>query len=152
MKRKIELQAVYAHSPEHVWSALTDPEALAQWLMPQGVLFAPRVGHRFQFKTKPQAGWNGVTDCEVLAVDPPKFLSYTFEGGGIGRTVVSFRLTAVPTGTRLEIVHDGFEGLKAVLIGTLFMKAGWRKMLRTRIRAVLDERVAAAPEHLAAAP
>lgn len=42
----------YPHTPERVWRALTDPKALAAWLMPND--FAPVVGHRFTFRAPPQ--------------------------------------------------------------------------------------------------
>ena len=45
-------EVTYPHSPERVWRALTDPKALAAWLMPND--FAPVVGHRFTFRA-PQA-------------------------------------------------------------------------------------------------
>jgi uncharacterized protein YndB with AHSA1/START domain len=38
----------YPHPPEKVWRALTDPQAIAQWLMKNN--FEARVGHKFQFR------------------------------------------------------------------------------------------------------
>ena len=32
--------------------------------------FQPTVGHRFTFRADPMPHWNGVTDCEVLVVEP----------------------------------------------------------------------------------
>lgn len=29
--------------------------------------FEPRIGHRFQFRTEPAPGFDGVVNCEVLA-------------------------------------------------------------------------------------
>jgi len=40
---------------EKVWSALTDRQSLSQWLMPNN--FEPRVGHKFEFRTKPAPGF-----------------------------------------------------------------------------------------------
>ena len=42
--------------------------------------FAPVVGHKFQFRVKPQLGWRGIVDCEVLEVDQPRKLSYSWQG------------------------------------------------------------------------
>jgi uncharacterized protein YndB with AHSA1/START domain len=36
----------YAHPIETVWEVVTDPDAIAAWLMPND--FAPVVGHRFR--------------------------------------------------------------------------------------------------------
>ena len=38
--------------------------------------FQPVVGHRFNFRATSMAQWNGVTDCEVLIVEPNNRLSY----------------------------------------------------------------------------
>src|SRR5262245_55697929 len=75
---EVALDATYPHPPERVWRALTEPQELAAWLMPND--FAPVVGHRFQFKVKPQLGWRGIVDCEVLEVDRPRTLSYSWQG------------------------------------------------------------------------
>ena len=40
--------------------------------------FEPVVGHRFNFRAKPQGGWNGVTDCVVLEVETPTRLVYSW--------------------------------------------------------------------------
>jgi uncharacterized protein YndB with AHSA1/START domain len=50
------------------WQALTDPQALAEWLMPvEG--FAPVVGREFRLRARPMPGWDGVIDGKVLEVD-----------------------------------------------------------------------------------
>ena len=52
MKRDIRSDTVYPHSLERVWRALTD--------------FQPRLGHKFQFRTKPAPGFDGIVNCEVV--------------------------------------------------------------------------------------
>ncbi len=37
--------------------------------------FRPVVGHRFTFRATPMSHWNGVTDCEALAIEPNERLS-----------------------------------------------------------------------------
>jgi uncharacterized protein YndB with AHSA1/START domain len=69
MKKKIRVETVYPHPPERVWKALTDSDAIADWLMPND--FKPELGHRFQFKTRPRPGFNGIVDCQVIEVDEP---------------------------------------------------------------------------------
>ena len=44
MKRDLRFEATYPHPPERVWRALTDPKALAEWLMEND--FEPRLGHQ----------------------------------------------------------------------------------------------------------
>ncbi|NIS19220.1 MAG: SRPBCC domain-containing protein, partial [Thermoplasmata archaeon] len=59
-----------------MWAALTDPRTLTEWLMPNDL--RAEVGHRFQFRVDPMLGFSGVTECEVLAVDPPTRLAFTW--------------------------------------------------------------------------
>ncbi|HEX3765573.1 MAG TPA: SRPBCC domain-containing protein [Kofleriaceae bacterium] len=140
MKRDLKLERVYPRPPERVWRALTDRRALSQWLMETD--FEPTLGHRFTFRARPQPGWDGITYCEVIELDPPRRLAYTWRGGpGKDRpltldTVVRFTLTPEGSGTRLILEHTGFSGLKSVLV-SFMMKAGWNKMLRTSLDAVI---------------
>jgi uncharacterized protein YndB with AHSA1/START domain len=135
----IVLDAVYPYPPERVWRALTDPQELASWLTPGD--FAPRVGHRFQFRAKPQWGWRGIVDCEVLEVDPPRRLSYTWQGDEKGQvTTVTWTLEPVSDGTRLVLEHTGFRGLSGWFHKRI-LGSGWKGMLAKTIRDVLDGKV-----------
>jgi uncharacterized protein YndB with AHSA1/START domain len=141
MKRDLRLERTYPHAPEHVWRALTDPRALAKWLMPND--FEARVGHAFTFRTRPQPGFDGIVYCEVTELDPPRRLAYTWRGGpGDGKltldTRLRFTLEPVDGGTRLVLEHTGFEGMRAVAV-SFIMGAGWAKMMRGRLPALLDE-------------
>ena len=141
MKRDLKLERVYPHAPARVWRALTDPRAMSAWLMEND--FEPKLGHRFTFRAKPQRGWDGVTYCEVTELDPPRRVAFTWRGGNAQDpstldTVVRFTLTPEGSGTRLTLEHTGFVGLKAIFVSVI-MKAGWAKMLRTRLGPVLDK-------------
>ncbi|HKD00817.1 MAG TPA: SRPBCC domain-containing protein [Terriglobales bacterium] len=74
MKNDLRFEAVYPYSPERVWRALTDPVELGQWLMPND--FEARLGHKFQFKTRPVPGFDGIVNCEVTELDVPRRLEY----------------------------------------------------------------------------
>ncbi len=132
----VRLERVYPHPPERVWRALTDPQALAEWLMPND--FQARVGHKFQFRVPPQPGWRGIVDCEVLEVDPPRRLSYLWQGDPKSRpTVVTWILEPTAEGTRLRLEHTGFRGLGGFFL-KLLLGSGWKRMLRTSLPTVLD--------------
>ncbi len=136
---ELVLETVYAHSPERVWRALTDPRELGAWLMPND--FAPTVGHKFQFNIGPQWGWRGIVDCEVLEIDPPRRLAYSWQGDPKQRgTTVTWTLTPTPDGgTRLKLEHTGFRGLGGAVLKRM-LGGGWKKKLRTLLLAVLDGR------------
>jgi uncharacterized protein YndB with AHSA1/START domain len=85
MSLTLSLDFQYTTSIEKAWSALTDSSKLAKWIMEND--FKPVVGHRFQFRTKPSEWWNGIIDGEVLIVDAPNRLSYTWGVTGEEHTV-----------------------------------------------------------------
>lgn len=67
---RIELEAFYPYPIEEVWKALTEADALAQWLMlNEG--FEPLIGKKFKFRAKPVMGWKGIAYCEILKVERP---------------------------------------------------------------------------------
>jgi uncharacterized protein YndB with AHSA1/START domain len=135
MNRDLVFCREYDYPPASVWQALTDAQALSEWMMPND--FKPVVGHKFQFRTNPKPGFDGVTHCKVIEVDPPKTLAYTFTGGGLD-TLVRFRLQATATGTILHIAHTGFSGVRAVLISYL-MQMGISVMYDKQLPAVLKK-------------
>jgi uncharacterized protein YndB with AHSA1/START domain len=134
VKHDLHFEFVYPHPPERVWHALTDPAAVAQWLMPNN--FEPKLGHKFQFRTKPRPGFDGVVQCEVTQLDPPRRLAYSWAGGGLG-TSVTFALERVPEGTRLIFDHIGFKGVKGMMISRMLGR-GWKsRILSKNLPAVL---------------
>lgn len=139
---EIEVEAVYPHPPERVWRALTDSDELEAWLMVND--FEPRVGHRFQFRDEPKPGWRGIVDCEVLEVDEPRRLSYSWRGNEDGDpTIVTFTLEPSDGGTRLRLEHSGFRGVGGFFT-RLILSLGWkRKLLREALPRVLGEPAAA---------
>jgi uncharacterized protein YndB with AHSA1/START domain len=98
----IHLEHVYAHPPAAVWRALTDPALHARWSAPGDI--RPVVGHRFTLDMGP---W-GQQPCEVLAAEPERLLSYRFAVGTLD-TVVTFKLAPEGAGTRLTLLHEGFD-------------------------------------------
>ena len=105
--------------------------------------FEPRVGHRFEFRTKPAPGFDGIVRSQVIALDPPRTLAFTWTGGGID-TVVRFELEAIGTGTRLRLTHSGFEGAKGVLLSVM-LGNGWKGMLNRGLPRVLEAAASRAP-------
>lgn len=85
MSLTLSLDFPFTTSIEKLWSALTDSGKLAKWTMEND--FKPVVGHRFQFRTAPTEWWDGIVDGEVLIVDAPNRLSYTWASGGEKHTV-----------------------------------------------------------------
>lgn len=129
MVRSIKLTTTYDFTIEKVWAALIDPEAMSEWLMPCNL--RPEIGYRFQFRTKPYPGFNGIVECQVLELEAPHLLSFSWSGGSLKETKVVFRLSADGEKTRLDFEHGGFEGLLNGIIVRKILANGWKKKILT---------------------
>ena len=113
-----------AHSPEKVWRALTDPDLLAEWLLPV-FDFELESGAAFRFETDPLPGWDGIVNCRLLESEALEKLSYAWVVGDLD-TVVTFTLAPTATGTHLVLVHSGFRPHQKQNFGGA--RYGWRMM------------------------
>ena len=110
MSETVSLEFELKSPIERVWHALTDSATLSKWMFFETNDFQPVVGHRFQFRTKPETGWPAIVDCEVLEVDEPNRLSYTWVVRDLSHhTKVTWTLTESENGvTRLQLEQSGF--------------------------------------------
>jgi uncharacterized protein YndB with AHSA1/START domain len=121
-----------------VWPALTDPARLARWLMPGDL--QPIPGHTFTFRTDPVPahGFDGVIHCQVLEVQPPWLLRFSWRSAHLD-TMVTWRLAAEGTGTRLFITHEGFDDDDPAQQATMrILGGGWRGHLARRLEMLLS--------------
>ncbi|MDK8180276.1 SRPBCC domain-containing protein [Paenibacillus sp. UMB4589-SE434] len=122
MSLTLSLDFQYLTSIEKLWSALTDPSKLAKWVMEND--FKPVVGYRFQFRTEPNEWWDGVIEGEVIIVDEPNCLSYTWASAGEQHTVV-WTLQALEDGkVNLHLEQTGFSNAQG-LEGAKYGWSGW---------------------------
>ena len=99
--RSVVVEREIPYPPEKIWRALTQPQLIEEWLMKND--FKPIVDHRFNLR----ADW-GAVDCQVLAVEPNKTLSYTWSAYGLA-SVVTWTLTPRNSGTLLRMEQSGFR-------------------------------------------
>jgi uncharacterized protein YndB with AHSA1/START domain len=97
----VVIEREIAHPPEKIWRALSQPHLIEEWLMKND--FKPAVGHRFTLR----GDWGSV-DCKVLALEPNKTLSYSWDAMGL-ESVVTWTLTPTSTGTHLRMEQMGFR-------------------------------------------
>lgn len=124
--RSVVVEREFAHAPENLWRALTQPHLMQEWLMKND--FVPQVGHRFKLT----GDWGGVLDCEVLEIEPNRTLSYTWdfvhEDAAYNlKSVVTFTLEPTATGTRLRMEQAGFRPDQKQAFGGAH--AGWKQFL-----------------------
>ena len=93
-----------------VWEALTTPEGLAAWLLPNN--FQLRVGASFIFKAEPQADWNGIVECQVMEIAELRMLAFTWvEDPTLLPTLVTFELHDLHGQTEVCLIHSQREHL-----------------------------------------
>jgi uncharacterized protein YndB with AHSA1/START domain len=84
-------------------------------------------------------GWDGIVSCEVLEVDEPSLLRYSWtDNAGGDATEVVYRLEPHAGGTRFSYDHTGFTGVKGLFMAKLLGRVR-RKMLGAGLSAVLAD-------------
>ena len=124
--RSVVVERELAWPPEKIWRALTQPLLIEEWLMKND--FSPDVGHRFTLR----GDWGGVLDCEVLAVEPNRRLTYSWNHAHEDpafdlQSVVTFTLTPTDTGAHLRVEQSGFRPDQKQAFGGAM--AGWPRFL-----------------------
>ena len=124
--RTAVVEREFPHPPARLWRALTQPHLMEEWLMKND--FQPVVGHAFKLT----GDWGGVLDCEVLAIEPERTLSYSWNFNHTDpayglRSVVTFTLTPTAGGTHLRMEQAGFRPDQKQAFGGAH--AGWKQFL-----------------------
>ena len=131
----------YPHPIESVWIAITDADAISQWLMVTDG-FKPQVGAKFTL-SQPGADWGNV-EGEVLEVDEPNRIRYTWTNGPGFNTTVTLSLESTTGGTRLRLQHAGFDRVEGKEQFRPGAEWGWKQFLGENLPAVLDQLAARA--------
>lgn len=128
----------YPRPVETVWSALTEPERLKDWM---GVSYVePHVGGRFDLIQESAAPMTG----RVQVWQPPKLLEFSWTNDDAPNSVIRYELTPAEGGTKLVFLQSGilhkrsalmlpgwhwlFDRLGDVLTGTAATHPSWRDM------------------------
>lgn len=129
--KSIVVERMMPHPPEKIWRALTQSALMAEWLMRND--FEPVVGRKFNFHATPIPGaWNGVSDCEVLEVEPPVRLAWRQQASGEQKadgldSVVTWTLTPKEGGTLVRMEQSGFRPKDEM--GFKMMSGGWPRIV-----------------------
>jgi len=103
MSKRIERTIHYPHPIDRVWHAISDAAQISEWFIAAD--FRAEVGFHYTFTHE-----STIVRGEVLEVDPPRLLVYTWVvGDNPARTTVRWRLQATNAGTELHLEHWGFE-------------------------------------------
>jgi len=118
--RTLRFERVLDHPPTEVWSALTEPASLGEWLAAAEVEPGPEGTITLDF------GEGGIEKCRITLWDPPRALAYEWNFLGEKPTHVSWELETVSDGaaTRLTLEHTLLDAGVAPDYG-----AGWHAHL-----------------------
>lgn len=136
----ITKRAFYPHPPERVWAALTDADALAQWLMPNN--FVPEVGRAFEFRVDSAPFYSGITECRVLEIDAPRRMVWSWKvvrpgGRAPAETEICWDLAPHEGGTMLTLTQKRTDSMPWMF--RMMMSMGWGTMLKRWIPVVLNQ-------------
>jgi hypothetical protein len=77
--------------------------------------FEPRLGHKFKFRSTPLPGLESTIHCEVIELDEPKRLIYTWRDSPTCEpSLVVWTLTPVEGGTQLQLKHQEYSYAVAI--------------------------------------
>ncbi len=130
----LRVEEFLPYPAERVWWALTDPDLIARWLMPND--FKLETGHRFAIDSDPirRCGLFGTGYCEVLAFDQGRMLRIAWTAPSADKSgldsAVTFTVSPERAGTRLLIEHDGLHPTPYVIGAIACGPAGGRRSIR----------------------
>lgn len=116
----IERELVLKANIDKVWDAITNPEQLNQWFGDTANIPILAEGEPIVF------GWgDDLSKGIIQTVNRPNVFAFRWQSSRLGRTsefhedystLVTFTLTAIPTGTHLHMIETGFSDLPDKII------------------------------------
>lgn len=116
----IERELMLEANIDKVWDAITNPEQLSQWFGDTADIPLLAEGEPIVF------GWgDDLSKGIIQTVNPPNVFAFRWQSSRLGRsaefsgeysTLVTFTLTAIPTGTHLHMIETGFSNLPDKII------------------------------------
>lgn len=144
MPNTIRLHRVLATSPEKIYRAFIEPDALAKWLPPNGFLctvhhLEPTVGGKFRMSFRNfTTGNSHAFGGEFVELVPGELVRYTdkFDDPNLpGEMEVTVKLKKVSVGTEVNITQAGVPDV----IPPEACYLGWQESLRNLARVVEPE-------------
>jgi uncharacterized protein YndB with AHSA1/START domain len=120
-------------APQHVWSALTQPEEIAGWWT-DDLSVTPEVGTLAEFRF---TQGTFVVQFEVAELDEGSKMRWISRQGPAPHwegTSVTWQLTPVPNGTQVVFTHDGF----AQADKRYELTRGWWEFFLTSLKSYLE--------------
>ncbi len=138
--RDLHFQHALAASPKEVFAALTHNEHLTRWFCEFADVDLANGEYHFWGRFTPGNPNRESAIQSVVALEQDRLLRITWPLRGVESTV-TFRLAAVPNGTRLGVWHAGLQGAERGSSLDFSMSDVWFLMLEN-LRRYLDGRSA----------
>jgi uncharacterized protein YndB with AHSA1/START domain len=131
---KVQLHRVLTATPEKIFKAFTDPDALASWVPPYGFTakvhaMEVKVGGSYKMSFTNFTTGNGHSfGGEYLEVKPNELIQYTdrFDDPNLpGEMITTIQLKVVSCGTELFVVQEGIPA--AIPVEMCYL--GWQESL-----------------------
>lgn len=144
MSNSVTLHRVVKTSPEKIFRAFTEPNALASWLPPYGFLatvhqFDAKIGGTYKMSfTNFSTGNSHSFGGEFLEIKPNEFIKHTdkFNDPNLpGEMTTSIWFTKVICGTEIKIIQEGIPSV----IPAEMCYLGWQESLEKLIKLVEPE-------------
>lgn len=141
----VRLHRVLRTSPERLYRAFLEPDAMAKWLPPYGFTcqvhhMEAKVGGTFKMSFRNFGSGNGHSfGGEYLELMPSKTIRYTdrFDDPNLpGQMVTTVSLKQVSCGTELSIVQEGLP--EAIPVEMCYL--GWQESL-TQLAALVEPEI-----------
>jgi uncharacterized protein YndB with AHSA1/START domain len=137
----VRLERTFEADIERVFRAFTDPDELVRWWGPMDVRTSVaeidlRVGGECRWVMHPE-GQIAVLYGRIVDLVPPRLLVMTNRWDGqVQESLVTLRLTSIPTGTHLELIHQRLPAGA----DPLQYRQGWDAALASLNRHLSQER------------
>jgi uncharacterized protein YndB with AHSA1/START domain len=127
---------------ERVWQVMTGEGLVEEWLGCLG--YKAEIGRVFYMQQdgdkRARGDTGGATHCELLALEPPGHMLFSWYLPGTPTTEVEIRLTPVGEGTRAELRHSGwhrFDGDEIKAIRDM-LAGGWSSFVLPQLKRVAE--------------
>ena len=141
--KPLVVEHVYNASIEKVWKVLTEKDQMKVWYFDISG-FKPENGFKFSF-TGGDENVQYLHECEVLLVDPPNKLSYTWTYPEYDRrSVVTFELFEdSQSQTRVRLSHEGLDSFQTddPNFSVSSFTAGWNFILGDSLKNYVETEI-----------
>jgi uncharacterized protein YndB with AHSA1/START domain len=127
---------------ERVWQVMTGEGLVEEWLGCLG--YKAEIGEVFymqQDREKHARGDpDGATHCELLALEPPRRMAFSWYVPGTPKTQVTITLTPSGAGTRAELRHEGWDQFDGVQLQAIrdALAGGWTSFVLPGLKRVAE--------------